>query len=245
MAGIPLRQCPTCLLTEVEIDGNTHGWVNGTYRYRSREYECDCQTQMDLRRHYMLANIGDQYMRLDWKDFRGSDAAKVAVADFLLNWPYWKLNGMGLEFSSPNLGVGKTFAATYVGKELIKRGETVYFCPFRSVVRTLSEKADDSRLRESTVLILDEVGLGTTHAMNDLYEFQFEEIIRHRTNFNLVTIITTNILPSGLRSEYPRAYSLLEAKQIRVEMNGDDARQTFIADENLELVANNEVRPIT
>jgi DNA replication protein DnaC len=205
---------------------------------------------MVLRKHYLLANIGDQYQRLDWNDFNGSDDVKDAVELFLTKWESFKVNGMGLEFSSPQMGVGKTFAATHVGKELVKRGEQVYFLPFLDVINLYSKEqtfrdAQENLLRDSTVLILDEVRPAVSDAQRQLFGNRFEELIRFRTNFNRVTIMTTNLTPDELHEEYPRTYSLLEAKQLRVEMKGEDARQTFIAKENIELVANDEVRPIT
>jgi DNA replication protein DnaC len=205
---------------------------------------------MLLRRHYLLAGIGEQYQRLDWEDFRGTPAVREAVGMLLDKWQNFKLHGMGLEFSSPNLGVGKTFAATHVGKELIKRGEKVIFMPFLEIIGLLGRDVDfrtaqEDRLRDSAVLILDEVVPPYTQAQGNLFSAKFEELIRYRTNFNRVTIMTTNLTPNKLHEHYPRTYSLLEAKQIRIEMGGKDARQDFIGMENIELVANGEVRPIT
>lgn len=198
----------------------------------------------------MLAGIGEQYQRLDWADFKGTPAVREAVALFLDKWDRFKLHGMGLEFSSPNLGVGKTFAATHVGKELIKKGERVMFMPFLEIIGLLGRDVDfrtaaEDRLRDTTVLILDEVVPPISVAQGHLFSSKFEELIRHRTNFNRVTIMTTNLTPDKLHEHYPRTYSLLEAKQIRVEMGGADARQDYIGMENIELVANDEVRPIT
>lgn len=247
-SGISIDQCPTCLTKRVEIGPGIYGWENGTYRYRGEIHQCDCQTQMELRKHYLAANIPDQYQRLNWMDFQGDGEAIDAVDIFLTKWPTFKVNGMGLEFSAFNLGVGKTFAATYVGKELVKLGERVYFIPFLEVISTFSKEdgnGREERMRNTPVLILDEVIEAMSGAQHQLFSMKFEELIRHRTNFNRVTIMTTNLEPDALRSEYPRTYSLLEAKQVRVPMKGIDARQTFIAQENLELVANDEVRPIT
>lgn len=247
-SGIPLGQCPTCLSTEIEVDENTRGREHGVYRFRGEEWECDCETQMLLRRHYLLAGIGDQYQRLDWRDFRGSEDAKDAVRLFLDKWPSFKLNGMGLEFSSPQLGVGKTFAATHVGKELIKRGEGVFFVRFKSLVRALIEDRNaEDRIRDTPVLIIDNVDPAMSHstAQAELFADKFEEIIRDRTDFNRTNIITTNMRPNEMHAAYPRTYSLFAAKQLRVEMGGEDARQSFIERENFELVANGEVRPIT
>lgn len=249
-SGIPINQCPTCLSKEVEISDGVYGFENGTYKFRGETFECDCQRQMDLRIHYILANIGDQYQRLDWKDFHGSSEVIDFAETYLNKWQSFKVNGMGVEFNSPTLGTGKTFAATHLGKELVKRGEAVYFMDFRDVVNLLNKNQDErnaqeERIRETTILILDEVVDGITTAQTDLFAVRFEELIRYRTNFNRITLITTNLKPEKLKKEYPRAYSLLEAKNKRIILEGEDARQSFINLENIELSENEEVRPIT
>lgn len=198
----------------------------------------------------MLANIGDQYMRLDWRrDYRDEDV-KDAVQTYVDAWSTLKLQGMGLEFTSPKLGVGKTFAATHVGKELIKRGERVYFLPFYEMVGVYALPVEERREREerllnSTVLVLDEVVAPNTEAQSFLFSGKFEELIRTRTNFNRVTIMTTNLVPHKLHEIYPRTYSLLEAKQYRVIMDGEDARQGTVKEKNLDMASMGEIRPIT
>lgn len=246
----PLDQCPTCGAREILIDDSYYGWENGTYRLDGEEHPCDCQTQMELRKHYLHANIGDQYQRLNWKDFYGSADARDAVDSYLENWDHVKILGMGLEFSSPKLGTGKTFCATYVGRELIKRGVKVYFMPFLDVIELLGKDQEyrneqEDRLRDTTVLILDEVVPAVSAPQRALFSTKFEQLIRHRTNFNAPTIMTTNMTPDQLHDEYPRTYSLLEAKQVRVEMTGEDARMGERSMRNLELLTNGEVEPIT
>lgn len=249
--GIPLDQCPTCLAKPIQVDDGIWGFENGSYSYKDEEYPCDCQGQMQLRKHYMLAGIPDQYMRLAWDDFRaGNESMKDKVATYLEKWSSFKLHGMGFEFASPNLGVGKTFAATHIGKELIKQGESVYFIPFLEVVSVLTRQHPnwekiERRFYDSTVLILDEVVPPTTAPQAALFSGKLEELIRNRTNYNRISIVTTNMTEDEMEFEYPRTYSLLSAKQIRVVLEGADARQKHIANENLEMAMNGEVRPIT
>lgn len=154
---------------------------------------------------------------------------------------------MGLELRGRQLGVGKTFAATYVGKELIKRGEDVFFIEFRDLISAFS-KPDayeiDTRLRETNVVIIDEVKPPTTVRQGDLFSEQLEGTVRHRTNWNAVTVMTTNMTDDELRDIYPRIYSLLSAKQFRVDMEGTDFRMGKLEVENQELALNGEVRPI-
>lgn len=250
--GIPLDQCPTCMAGRIEVEEGVYGFENGTYRYQSEEHACDCQTQIALRKHYMLAGIPDQYMRLDWEaDFRaGNEDMKDKVSTYLSKWASFKLHGLGVEFASPKLGVGKTFGATYIGKELIKRGESVYFIPFTRVISTLVKANPDweyieDKMYNSTVLILDEVIPPTTDPQAALFSSKFEELIRNRTDYNRINIITTNMDAEEMQYTYPRPYSLLSAKQIRVVLDGADARQQHVAIKELELAMNEEVAPIT
>lgn len=189
-------------------------------------------------------------MRLNWDtDYRDEDV-KDDVQTYIESWPNLKLQGMGLELSAPKLGVGKTFAATHVAKELIKLGERVYFMPFYEMVGVYALPVEErrpleQRLLECTVLVLDEVIAPNTEAQSNLFSGKFEELIRTRTNFNRVNIMTTNLTPAKLHDIYPRIYSLLEAKQFRIEMDGEDARQGIVKSRNIKMAANREVRPIT
>ncbi len=248
MSGVSLNTCPTCSSRLEEIVEGVLARENGTYKFRGEVHECDCDEQIALRKHYLLAGIGDQYQRLDWNDYDRSEQVRDDVALFLEKWESFKVNGMGVEFSSPKLGVGKTMAATYIAKELIKRGERVFFIPFLEIISLYESPDRDSleeKLRTVTVLILDEVIPPRTEAQGGFFSSKFEELIRHRTNYNLVTIMTTNLEPDKLRYHYPRTYSLLEAKQLRIEMVGEDARQGKIALENIELVMNDERRKLS
>lgn len=245
-----MDKCPTCgSLPDKDLDGVELGRVNGTYKYLGKEYDCDCETQIILRKHYLIAEIPDEYQRLDWETFRAKDVA-TTVDNYIFNWPNMKSNGLGVELSSVGLGTGKTFTATHIGKELIKLGETVFFCSFRDAINLIIEdvverKNLEDKLKNSTVLILDEVCPAISSSQWGYFSNRLEDIIRYRTNWNKITIMTTNMTQDELREGYPRTYSLLEAKQWRIELSGEDARMTGMNIENSNLALNGEVRPIT
>jgi DNA replication protein DnaC len=258
MMGGSLDRCPTCLSKPFKVQGDeerpgeAEGRIYGTYRYRGEQHECDCETQMALYRHYLAANLGEQYMRLDWNDFR-NEAVREFVNEYLAKFDSFKRHGMGMEFGGETLGVGKTFSATYVGKELVKRGHRVRFIRFLDFIRLTSRMQTNEdaphkeydKLRSITVLILDEVRPPMAGGQAWYFADRFEELIRHRTDFNLPTIITTNLTESQLLEHYPRPYSLLAAKQIRVELTGQDARASWMGEHNLDLAINEEIAPIT
>lgn len=242
--GIDLDECPTCSSGRDE-DGQ---YAGGTYKLRGELHDCNCAEQVMLRKHYLLANIPDQYMRLDWfRDFDGSQDAKDAVRMYLDAWEGMKLYGLGMEFGGKGLGVGKTFAATTIGKELVKRKEKVFFLPFNQMLDAFTNKDQVTvdKLKHANVLILDELQIPFSERAFAPISHALESIIRDRTNYNAVTIITTNLTEAELEEHYPRTYSLLSAKQTRVEMTGRDARQEKIGNLNLELAMNGERMPIT
>lgn len=249
MSSVPLDQCITCKSKETIIPDSPgiKERIPGTYTYRGQTFPCDCSAQIALRARYMLANIGYQYMTLDFaSDWAGCPDTQAMVERYLRNWQNFKDQGIGLEFGGKNLGTGKTFAATSIGKELIKHNQKVFFLPFVRMVASFEREGDNimDRMMTTTYLILDEVIPPVSARQHEFYATQLEALIRHRTNFNLPTIITTNMLRDELTEWYPRTYSLLSAKQIRVDVGGQDMRG-LIGLDNIELAENGEVRPIT
>lgn len=246
---LPLDQCPTCgsKMEAIPGSGGVKQRINGTYKYLGKEYDCECDAQIALRSRYLVANIGEQYQRLDWDEWTGCPDTKAAVDLYLSEWEQFFRQGMGLEFYSSALGTGKTFAATHIGKELIKQGQSVYFIPFIEMVAAFDRQDSDyiaNRVRESGFVILDEVIPPISEAQKSFFATQLEALIRHRTNNNLPTIMTTNMDQETLNAAYPRTYSLLSAKQMRQEVAGTDRRES-IGIKEMEIIANGETRPIT
>jgi len=243
LSGIHPDTCPTCGSVADEWGERE----NGVFTFNDVTQKCDCQDQIMLRKHYLLANIPDQYMRLDWeRDYKGDANAKIAVDSFLSNWPQYKLYGMGLELGGP-LGVGKTFAATTIARELVKRGEDVFFLPFNQMLYAIrhDERAVLARMNESNVLVLDEIQAPPNDSLRNVMENHFESVVRNRTNYNGVTILTTNLSEKDMQVHYSRSYSLLAAKEVRVEISGDDVRKRAIGQENLARLLSGQQAPIS
>ncbi len=243
------HKCPTCGNEQAELAPGIYDWEPSTYRYGETDVPCDCEDQIALFRHYVLARIPEEYMRLDETDYYGDAQALADTIVYLENWDGYKQHGMGCNFHSKKQGTGKTFLATLIGRELIKQREKVFFINFFDMVSTYQMPYEDrkqaiERLRNVTVLILDEVGKSVSSAQRDFIEGEFEALIRYRSNYTRVTIITSNIEPDELDKEYPRVYSLLSAKQKTMKVNGGDARRVGILDKNEELALNGETRSI-
>lgn len=248
--NLDLNRCPTCRQKRIEVAPGVWTWPESTYKLNGKKYNCDCEWQDNLRRHYLLAGIPTTYWSLSDRDYFGDPVALVEVNDYLAQWDNYKSHGTGLEFYSPTQGTGKTMLATLVAKTLIQEREKVSFVFFRDAIRAYSlpeEKRDRfvNRIRTIPVLVLDEVGIAFTNAQHEFFAAELEDIIRFRTSGNSVTIITTNMTPEQLDHEYPRTFSLLEEKSHRIEVKGHDRRRSGeVAARNLEMELNGEVRPI-
>jgi DNA replication protein DnaC len=249
-SGVPLDVCPTCGAKPIEVAPGIYGWENGTYRWNGEEHECNCETQKLLRKHYLLAGIGDEYHRIDFmRDFEGDPEVKENVQLYLDEWDHYRRLGMGIEILSRNLGVGKTFLACHIGKELIKRGVRVAFEDFKDSVSALVGEGASAdwrvdRLHNATVLILDEVRVPGSEKAALLYSEKLEMVIRQRANYNMPTIFTSNMEEEDLMVTYPRIFSLLKPKSFLITLRGEDARATFVNDQTLVMAANHELRPI-
>lgn len=244
--GKGLDFCPTCGTKFGDEDGEVRD-AKRRYYYEEEMHPCDCQEQIALWARYLLAHIPEQYMRLNWQDYNGSPQAQRFVNNYLDKWERYREHGFGAEFGGEKLGIGKTFAATHIAKEMVKYRQKVYFVPFVEMVSAF-ERSDaevvEDRIRMTPYVVIDDIMPPHSAKQHDFYHTRFEAIIRHRTNYNLPTIITTNLTGAKLDGYYPRTYSLLAAKQKRIDMDGEDYRSTAGL-QNIELVENGETRPIT
>lgn len=223
-----------------------------TYQLNGEVHDCDCERQDDLRRHYLLAGIPQQYWTLDWSDW-GNDSdpkALAAAREYLDQWKTWRRHGVGLQFYSPRQGTGKTMLACLIGKELIKRRVKVQFSSFLDAVHLFTKpyeelKAVEERFRNIPVLILDDIIPAISLAQRDLWAMQLESLVRFRTDGNAVTIVTSNMMPDEIDEHYQRIGSLLAAKQKFIHIEGGDFRRFHDWDlEREHLIKSGEARPI-
>jgi DNA replication protein DnaC len=225
--------------------------LDGQYKLDGEIHECDCKMQKALYRHYTVAGIGENYMRLDWEaDFNGDPDAKKMVQGYVDRWRAARQNGLGLTLWSKELGTGKTFGATHVAKSLVKLGQRVQFIHFTDLISTVVwETLDDERhFVYLPWLVIDEVWFNPardSEAKKAMFGENFERLIRNRTNQNLPTIITSNLSPVQFKEHWPRVASLLSSKQMPVEFAGSDFRLGDGHMEGIERMLNGETKPIS
>lgn len=232
-------RCPTC--------GD-----RGKYTIDFIVYDCDCEMQKLLQRHYFKANIGREYHDICLKDFDGEDKDRVVpvcqeyVENFDDNFHY----GIGITFSGP-VGTGKTFAMSSVLKELVKQGRKIHFVTFEELIDVWGSSWHDEKakkrlqdtLKRAEVLGIDEVRTDPRNNSGFLAN-GFDSVIRHRTSNLLPTLITTNMSQEKELSEFFKVYSLLSARNKRVTTIGHDRRMKEIRNRTFELAQRGERRAI-
>ncbi|MDA4131521.1 MAG: ATP-binding protein [Thaumarchaeota archaeon] len=248
-SSVRVGECPTCEAKAEHVAEALIWPTDRTYFYDDKNNPCNCQEQETLFRHYLLARIPQEYMRLGVDTYWGDPEAMAAALAYVENWPKLRKYGLGIGFYSETQGTGKTFLAMMIARELVKQGESVHCIFFRRMVEIYdmdvkARREEEERIRDCTVLVLDEVARPVSEAQRALFAEKFEELIRHRSNYNKVTLLTTNLEPDELDTIYPRTYSLLAAKEESVHVNGSDVRKENLNDINKELALNDEIRPI-
>lgn len=215
-------------------------------------FECDCQLQLLLQKHYFRANIGREYHDICLKDFIGDDTKAVVpvveeyIHKFEDNFHY----GLGLTFRGP-VGTGKTFGMTCVLKELVKQGRDVYMTTFEELIDVWgsswhddkAKKVLQDKLKRVDVLGLDEVRTDRRNEGGFLAN-GFDSVVRFRTANLLPTLVTTNMTSEEEKKEFTKVFSLLSARNEVIETKGHDKRMREIRQKNYELRNNGERRPV-
>lgn len=233
--------CPVCL-------------GRGHYFYQDQRHECPDDDyghpMLRLAKLYWLSFIPLQYQQLLWSEFPHK-GVQEDIDMYLERYERMIRTGAAMTFYGKQLGVGKTWAATHILKELVKRGCSGHFANFLWVKNYWERDNKQerefliNRVLKSRVLVLDEVVAPRSDAQRDFFESQLESYLRERTNMNFPTFVTSNMTPNDFEREYPRVYSLLAAKNQEVELQGIDARKNGKVFENiLRLALKDEVRPI-
>jgi DNA replication protein DnaC len=233
-----INTCPTC---------------SGRNRYvlDSVTYECDCELQKLLQKHYFAANIGRAYHTLCFEHFISEDSAEVipVLKKYIEDWSNNKYYGHGLTFNGP-VGTGKTFAASLILKELVKKGVGCFFITFDELVNTFAQawnndeaKYLNTKLRSVEILVIDELRTDSRN-QNGFLSQAAETIVRHRAVNLLPTIITTNLNAKEEEATFTKTYSLLSALNNRISYKGEDVRGKIVRERDYGMKERNERRPV-
>lgn len=170
-------------------------------RYYFCEYEKARRFQKETEKLLGKAQIPKEYQNKTWEDYQVDEFNQMAVkvAKRLI-----EVEGKGAFFYG-DVGTGKTFLASLIAKEMVKKRQGVIFVTVPTISSQLrstfkpNSPVTESEILEKLytvpVLILDDVGLEkSTRFIGGMLANLFNE----RYNSNLKTIITSNYTPENL-----------------------------------------------
>lgn len=230
--------CPTC-------DGAR------SYTMAGKTFDCDCDQQLTLHKHYLAANIGLAHQRLSWEDYVGDPDALQLLVWWLRQHGGMVTQGMGAVLRG-EFGLGKTMLAVLTGKELVKLGYDVFFVTFSGMVQMFTagwnsdqdRRAYEARVIRSDILVLDDLGKEFV-TKNNLGLSTLDHCLRQRLAAARPTIVTTNHDDEQLSVIYgPGMASLLKERAMQVHFTGADFRDKTV-DKTTAEVAVRSIRPIT
>ena len=188
----------------------------------------------DLRR----MRIPDRYWRVSFDNIQDSQVRGIEETFRALILRYMQKTdevikeGAGLILWGDN-GTGKTSASVVIGKEFRRRSKTVLFMPASELKQKVvdHERFDEDetvweRAKSVDILVLDDFGKGVMDSTG-FGATLFDELIRARNSYKLITIITSNLPVSEWHDELDLKKSTMRTLKectIPIEVLGRDLR---------------------
>lgn len=212
------------------------GWCptcdkKGTFVWKGKEVECDCETQVAMFKWYSVSGIGTTYQRLSWADYEGPQGIIDGIGRYTDNITEFARQGMGL-YLSGDVGTGKTMISNLILKWLVHQGYTCFSTTFSQMIEMYTAGWTDKEEKQwfqrkflnSQFLLLDDIGKEreTKIALN---ESTFDAVLRQRVSDGRPTMITTNLTAEELQEGYGSAIlSLIKEQSLEEVISGDDFR---------------------
>lgn len=214
-------------------------------------YDCDCKSQLTLRRWFAVRGIPDIGMQLRWADMTGADQRWIDEAtNFIEHRDAFLRVGQSMVFYGRS-GSGKSSLAWLVMKAILWHGYHANAVSAMAIVdhlfmwKTDQERLDrwNRRMRNSDLLVIDDLGKEAGGRTESVAR-SVESLITRRADDRRSTLITTNLSAEQLTQRYPEAMEMLRGSGTLTEMSlADSWRDTDQRARNSFEVEHNIARP--
>lgn len=192
------------------------------------------------------ANVPIKYRMFTLEDIKAPESAPVVskIKRYVRQLPDHKTKGLGV-YLWGNTGNAKTALASIVLMAALEQGYTAYFTDLMKCMDSITEGWNDEdvkadfikRILNSEFLVIDDVGR-EYKSKSGFTEAHFDMIFRERANNLLPTILTSNLAPSDIATDYgKRLLSIFYEHVLLIETNQADYRRKVLAPQHEKEVA--------
>lgn len=228
----PVYECPDCQDTGYIGDKKCHCFEKEIVNFLYSQSNLQEVLAKENFAHFNLELYPDDYMEETTGQTPRDNMRNIlrTAKEFIRNFD----NGCQNLLLYGNTGVGKTFLANCIARELLDSFHTVVYLTSLKLFdiletykfdRDLSQAEKDasiSYILDSDLLIIDDLG---TELNNSFTSSQLYRCIDTRQNNGSSTIISTNLSFDDLREQYSeRIFSRITSNYTLLKLTGDDIR---------------------
>jgi DNA replication protein DnaC len=216
-------------------------FISNCIKCKGLNLSCDCYPQYFLEVAKVNAGIPIKYREFTLAKINFPESQEVVkkVATYIQALPDHRDHGLGM-YLWGNTGNAKTAMSCVILIEALKKGYSAYFTDLIKCMSFITAgwtddevKADfTKRILNSQFLVIDDVGK-EYKSRTGFTEAHFDMIFRERANNLLPTILTSNLSPTNIATDYgKRLLSIFYEHLLVVETNSTDYRRKVLAPQN-------------
>ena len=215
--------------------------IDSCLKCKGLDLTCNCYAQYFWEVAKIDAAIPLKYRNFTLTDISFPESQKVvtSINQYIQDLENHKEKGRGI-YLWGNTGNAKTALASIILMEAIKKGYTVYFTDLIKCMDHITRGWNDEEVRctftskilKSHFLVIDDVGK-EYKSKTGFTEAHFDMIFRERANNLTPTILTSNLAPTDIATDYGRRLmSIFYEHSILIETTTVDYRKRVIQRQN-------------
>jgi len=183
---------------------------------------CDCLKLFRYLKELYYSNIPSEYWTLTLESLKIDGDYKGEIKDYITHLDTACRKGLGLMFSGPQRGIGKTSSMCMIGKEAVIRGYQPFYVIAQNIIddKFSKEKQILERIAHCDILLIDELDKIVMANESNIPK-QLENLLRGILPNKKSIIIATNFTPEEIEETF-KIGSLLDRYIKIIDMEGQD-----------------------
>lgn len=183
---------------------------------------CTCMQLFKYVKDLFYSKIPKDYWLITQSNIKIKNKYKLFLEDYIKHLNNAIQKGLGVVFSGPQRGIGKTSSACIIGKEAIQNGYDVFYVIAQNIIddRFSEEHQIEERIKQSDLLIIDELDKIIMKSESNIPK-QLENLLRIILPNKKSVIICTNFEEKEIEERF-EITSLINRYMEFIPMVGKD-----------------------